>query len=267
MDLSAVKAIAICEKCEKFLESPITLPCSKTICECHLKEFHKDYLTNKISCVFCKRQHLIPDGGFEVNIKIKNIIESNAHLYEDEKRINLSFESSLQKLNHLLKELDKKEPEVQMYFNESLSKIKDQINLDVKNLQFQIDKVASKLFNRLKEFESECFKSLNKISRIENNRYDVEEINRNWCMQKRCPDLKSEKNEELKVCIDNKIEEIESKLKEFEKVKFSVERLIYKSNHSVINESFIGKLEVKYKKCKLITGSSDDSLKVNIGLV
>ena len=262
MDLSAVKAIAICEKCENFLESPITLPCSKTICEYHLKEFHKDYLTNKISCMFCKKQHLIPDGGFEVNIKIKNIIDSNAHLYEDEKRINLSFESSLQKLNHLLKELDKKEPEVQKHFHESLSKIKDQINLDVKSLKSQIDKVANKLFNRIKEFENECFKSLMKISRIENNRYDVEEINRNWNSQKRCPNFKSEKSDELKVCIDNKIEEIESKLKEFEKVKFSVERLIYKPSHTEINELFFGKLEVKYKKCKLITGSSDDSLKV-----
>ena len=150
--------------------------------------------------------HLKPDGGFQVNTKIKNFIDKKWHLFEDEKRINLSFESSLQKLNHVFKDLDKKQPEVQKHFHESLSEIKSQINFEVESRKSQIDNKANKLFNQIKEFENECFKSLDQISGIENIsniRFDVEEIDRKWNSQKRCPGFLTEKSDELMTNIPN----------------------------------------------------------------
>ena len=148
--------MATCEVCHNFVRSPILLPCSsKNICKEHLKSNTNDYQAIEITCPLCKKQHLIPDDGFPANTDLKAIMEQNEHLHEDEKRINLSFESSLENLKKLNDNLKNKQTELKKHVLESLAKIKEQINLDVKSAKSQIDKEGNKLFDQIKKFEIE----------------------------------------------------------------------------------------------------------------
>ena len=264
--INKIKLLATCEICKLYSKSPILLPCSSNhVCKDHLNLNNgNEYQPNEIKCprAGCDKQHVIPDEGFLANPVLKTIIEQSEYLNEDEKKISLIFESSLKNLENLNADLKKKEPELNQHVRESLAKIKEQIKVDVKIAKYRLDKEASQLFDHIIQFESDCFKSVEKISRIEKIQSGVEEINHKWDSRKREINFFSDDHKddrmELKLCIDTKIKEIGSKLNEFEKEKLSVERLIYKPNR--IDELF-GKLELEPKKWKLIT-SVDKDLKV-----
>ena len=268
--INKIKLLATCEICKLYSKSPILLPCSSDhVCKDHLNLNNGNgYQPNEIKCprAGCDKQHVIPDEGFLANPVLKTIIEQSEYLNEDEKKISLIFESSLKNLENLNADLKKKEPELNQHVRESLAKIKEQIKMDVKSAKFRLDKEASQLFDHIIQFESDCFKSVEKISRIEKIQSGVEEINRKWDSRKREINFFSDDHKddrmELMLCIDTKIKEIGSKLNEFEKEKLSVERLIFKPNLRLHEKLLLGKLgkskKTQVQKFKLIAGVEKD---------
>jgi WD40 repeat protein len=266
MDLSALRRLVTCTKCECFLSSPIVLPCCNYICETHLDELKSKLEPDMIDCHICKQTHQIPENGFEKSANLIDVINSNVHLYDEERKTLKNFEKSLNDLENLVESLDQKHPETEIYIFNLISKVKNQIDLDVEKLKARIDDVASKLLSRIKSFEKKCYEVLQKIEKIDNLEAFLNEVKQQVNAHKRSTNLntKCEKANRLKQDLENKIKKFETKLKEFETVKLTASRLIYKPlKESVFTEGqFLGELEEEMKKFKLITGSWDNTLNI-----
>ena len=264
-DLSAVKAIVTCEICHNILEHPITLPCLKTICSVHLDDLVKDKSKNHFICILCNSDHQIPKSGFIENDKIRNLIESKAFFHDDEKITKSYFDNSIQRINKLVHDLDKQEPEIKVYIYENLSSMKNKIDLEVENLKKRIDNEHMVLFNKIDHFESKFKEELSKISKIVNNEKSISEIKIKWDAVKKTPSFnsESENNIALKEGIESKVDELEKKLKEFTSIKCSIDRLKFTPKAYPLCESLIGVLEEKPRKFKLITGGFDSNIKIS----
>lgn len=262
-DLTAVKEIATCEHCEKFLETPVTLPCLKTICESHVKEMQATPEKTLIEeCSFCKKSHEIPDSGFEQNLKIKNLIESNIHLNQEEKQLKTHLETLIRNLTILVHNLDKKEAETEKTLEDKVKEIKEQVDLASRDLKNKIDEISNKLLKKLNEFESKCRKSMRKINKSSNNQNDLNDLSAKCNDKKREIGISEENSKELKTKIETKIEEVEFQLNEFEKVKIQTSKMSYKScQEKTLNEYILGELEEK-GKFKIITGGQHDFIKI-----
>jgi len=261
-DLTAVKELAICEKCGKFLESPVTLPCMRTICEFHIKEMQPDPEKSLIvECSFCKNSHDIPVDGFKPNLKIKNLIESNIHLNHEEKQLKTQLENLIRKLSRLVNILDKKEADVEKTLEGRVKDIKGQIEVAAKDLKSKIDQLANSLLTKLKDFEYKCRNTMKKVNKS-SNQSDLNELAAICNNTKRETDLNEENTKDIRTKIETKIEEVEFQIKEFEKVKILSSKFSYKPCQEVnLNEYILGEVEEK-GKFKLITGGQHDSIKI-----
>ena len=262
MDLSALRRLVTCAKCENFLNEPIILPCCNYMCESHLDELKSKDMPTLIKCV-CKHTHQIPDNGFERSDNLNDVIKSSVHLYDEERESISYFENSLNNLEKLTELLETKHPETEIFIFNLIAKIKNQIDLDVEKLKSRIDDLATKLFEKIKSFEKKCYDTLSSIEKIENFTEFLSEFKQRVNIHKRSTNWskKHEKSALLKVDLENKIKKVEAKLREFECVKSSVKRLIYKPlKESFFAETqFLGELE-DVKKFKLFTGSWDNTL-------
>ena len=102
MDLEAVKRLATCDYCYTYLDSPVILPCSRIICESHLKEPN---FQNKFYCSGCKDFHQNSSDGFKKMDKINDILLAKSHLSEEEKDLNKSIDEIILESEFFLSKL------------------------------------------------------------------------------------------------------------------------------------------------------------------
>ena len=72
--------------CEKYLKEPVTLPCGQTVCKEHLNDAEE-----KFKCQFCDYNHMKPEKGFQVNIKMNSLLNKNSHLTDQHKQVKEMF--------------------------------------------------------------------------------------------------------------------------------------------------------------------------------
>lgn len=121
-----LKSLLICEYCDKLIESPINLPCGRTICKTHIDEMvNKTEQNNSfLKCKLCKNQHSYPVEGFLINKAIESLLSS---------KIGKGFKDSKQaveKLKANIADLEKINKNSLPYINDIFSKIESEINKD-----------------------------------------------------------------------------------------------------------------------------------------
>ena len=90
------KANWTCSYCSKILKDPILLPCEDNICRQHLKE--KDVVKqNAIKCVKCAENFPIKGHEFKSNKTLKQLLEDNSYLSEEEINLKQNLEESIRK--------------------------------------------------------------------------------------------------------------------------------------------------------------------------
>jgi WD40 repeat protein len=143
--------------------------------------------------------------------------------------------------------------------------MKNKIDLEVENLKKRIDNEYALLFNKIDHFENKCKETLSKINKIENNEKSVNELKTKWEAIKRNPSFNPDgkNNLELKGEIETKVDELEKKLKEFESIKCTIDRLKFSPKAHPFSESLSGGVEDKGRKFKLITGGFDSNIKIS----
>jgi hypothetical protein len=131
------KSRCTCSYCTKILKDPILLPCGDCICLEHLSE--RDVRkVNKIKCKKCNEEYQVKDKEFKSNEALKNQIESQSHLSDEE--INLKQE---------LKESIKKFFEFYDAFVQNKTKLDSDVFDHFQEMRFQIDEQRERIKERL----------------------------------------------------------------------------------------------------------------------
>ena len=100
----------LCKLCNKIQKHPVTLPCMcSSVCKEHIDALHTaSNLTPTINCPECSQTFNVPVDGFIENKLMRNLIEKNYYLSEEERRLKTNLEKNLNEINSILDEFKMK---------------------------------------------------------------------------------------------------------------------------------------------------------------
>jgi hypothetical protein len=78
-----IKSLLSCEQCNQLLVDPISIPCGFSICKINLDKLLENSIEeNKFQCILFHKQHIITIGGFVINERIQNILDSGSNKFK-----------------------------------------------------------------------------------------------------------------------------------------------------------------------------------------
>ena len=203
------------KNCKKYFVKPVLLPCSKSICQEHVKEV-TDSGNKKLKCEFCKQEHQIPVDGFPTNTELEQILIMKLHLNENQK----SAINSLIKFELIIKEAEKvhKDPESDIY--QHFAKLKNEIDLERERLKLQIDKIALDMIDQIVQYEKECKANLLSITKS-NHRCKIHlrkllKDHSKFIEEMRVPNLNQSRLHVIVSTIEASINQIQTDIKKYE---------------------------------------------------
>ena len=121
-------------ECKNIFLNPVALPCGNSLCQQHIDQFN-----DKFNCLFCNKEHQIPNDGFGINKSINMLLESYFEMNPLRKKIQDSFVH----LDTLIKVYERINPDtfVSNYFED----LKNRINLHQQELIKEINKKSNEL--------------------------------------------------------------------------------------------------------------------------
>lgn len=143
-----------CLICQSTFEEPVILPCCHTVCKKHEKE-NSDGVKYTISCPECFMLHEIPENGFLANLVVENLIKYKLDQLDLGPEHNAAVKSS-EYLRTLIDDFKRllKDPELEI--NETISKLRNKIDLHREEAKKKIDDEALELIRELDEYEARC---------------------------------------------------------------------------------------------------------------
>jgi hypothetical protein len=232
-----LKSNLTCSYCPKIFKDPVDLPCGDSICRRHL--FERDILKqNKIKCKKCKEEFGVKNNQFKPNNTLKNLIEDQSYLNEEEMSLKQKLENTtrvlFEKYNQFLQNKTKLESEVFNHFQE----IRFQIDEHRERIKERIDDIALEMINEIKKSEEmylknlkEVFSSFDQSQSLENELTDIEETFRE-------PNLLIETIREMQSKQEECINDIQFKFYEMTKIKVNLMASNkFKPNSSSFNQT------------------------------
>jgi hypothetical protein len=213
-----LKSELTCSYCSKIFKDPILLPCDDSICRGHLSE--RDVVkANKIKCKKCNDEFQVNDDAFRSNKTLRNLIENQSYLSDEESSLKHEIEISIRKFFEFYDEFTqnkgKSESDVFDHFHE----IRFQIDEHREILKEKIDRIALAMIDKVKKHEvllskslKEKLSSFDETKSIENEFNQIEETFRN-------PNLLIETIREMKHKQDESLRDIQIKLYDMSKIK------------------------------------------------
>jgi len=201
------------KNCNKFFKDPILLPCYESICNNHLKDIKED----KFNCVFCKKDHQIPENGFLLQKSLIDILNLNFHLTDQGKEAK----KVLKELEKCIEDIEMINNDPENYIFEYFLNIRNKIDLERERLKLSIDMISDQLMIKLNDYQKECklnldkIKQLNKQTQIDLNK--LKQQTSDWQEMLRSPKLEDQNIKTIKNEIDqnlNKPLEVFEELKE-----------------------------------------------------
>jgi len=152
-----MKRLIICKICHETLESPIILPCGRTICSKHL---FSEMSNSVFKCDLCDNFHNRTQDKFPVNEELSELVQI-CDEYVNLNSIDLGKEYQQAKerckyLNDLIKESELLIKEPSIYINNHFIKLKNEINSAKEQLIKDIEQKYEQITKELKEFELKC---------------------------------------------------------------------------------------------------------------
>lgn len=228
--------ICVCDlnTCRLYLDSPVLLPCGKTICQNHLQTMKKKY-----KCDVCTetQPHSLPKTGFfPKNEAIERVMNLNFHLNGLHREAKVKLDELESKLANYekAKDIDSNE-----YISKYFKDLEEQINLHRKQFVNDINKKADDLLIQLNNYKNECERGHKAKIFLDNN------VNVNVNKLKhllRCPDLEEQKLKSLVETLDNSIKDIASKIDSYKNELISSKFISFKQT----NDRSFGRLAIEY---------------------
>jgi hypothetical protein len=226
-----------CSNCSQILKDPIELPCENNICKAHLTE--KDVVKQKkIKCAECKQDFKIKTNEFKSNKILKQLIESQSYLNEEETRLKQTLEDSTRKLFRLFGEFMQSKNSLFSDVHNRFQEIRYEIDEHREVLKQKIDEISLDMIERTKKYEALYLQSLNETFQtslnpiLEDELIQIEETFRN-------PNLLIETIKDMQQKNEESLNEIQFKLNEMNPVRENLMALNdFKPNVSFSYDSF-----------------------------
>jgi PIN domain nuclease of toxin-antitoxin system len=170
-----------CTKCNQKLDEPRNLPCGETICAyCYISI---EVNNNKFKCFICKKDHLMPEEGLPISIRllrilalkseevyrgkeVKQLKENLEIIQEDINKFSFGIYNGIDKIKGLCLDLRNK---VQLKTEEAIE---------------QLNEHNKQMITEIEEFERECIKSYQANEKANNEfkktKQELEEFNLKW---------------------------------------------------------------------------------------
>ena len=143
----SLKHDLICSICKLILNNPVSLPCFCVVCH--------DHSTNSswITCQTCNKEFEIPAEGLVPNKFVKNMLEKEVHLSDEEKTLKNSVEELIRQLERLHIDFETTQRSFEVFSDDHFSEIRRQIDLQRETLKEKIDEIALKMIDQTKANE------------------------------------------------------------------------------------------------------------------
>jgi hypothetical protein len=157
--LKSQKSQFTCSYCYKIFKEPILLPCEDSICREHLAE-REVVKQNKIKCNKCNEEFGVKNNEFKSNDALKNSIESQSYLNQEEISLKQELEETIRKFfefyDEFIQNRTKLDLDVFNHFHEMRFKIDEQRE----ELKRRIDDIALVMIEKIKKNEAKYLQDL-----------------------------------------------------------------------------------------------------------
>jgi hypothetical protein len=245
---SQIYSILKCDQCHNdfdHYDQPKSLPCGQTICCVCLDEIERIAVNKKFKCAICLKEHLIPEEGFAVNVKISKLMLTQAKeitrsdecekLKEKSKNIQL-------KLNNLKFNLDNRNDKIETHCLELIAQIDELAEQRIE----EINKIRESLSKKVNDYKQDCIQN---IPKKEEDDELMLELN-NFFTRKNDQIKKSKiNNEEIKDLneeADQLHRKLDIELLDIERMTFNNTLMKFDSNNNKIDSSFLGTINIQY---------------------
>ena len=156
-----LKSQLTCSYCSKILKDPIELPCDDSICREHLSE--RDVVKeNRIKCNRCKQVYQVKENHFKSSNALKNLIESQSYLSEDESSLKQKLEASIRDFFQLNNKFNLNKTQLESYVFEHFQAMRFEIDLQREKLKKLIDDIALEMIDETEKYEAMYLNNLKK---------------------------------------------------------------------------------------------------------
>jgi hypothetical protein len=236
--LKSQKSQLTCSYCSKIFIDPIQLPCNHSICCQHLTE---RYIVkqNKIKCNESKQDFQVKNNDFKSNTTLKNLIESQSYLSEEEINLKQELEVSLRQFFEFYDEYLQNRKKTESDIFEHFQELRFQIDEHREKPKEKIDEIALKMIDETKKYEAMYLRNIKEklfqtqsFESLEKELNDIEDTFRN-------PNLLIQTIREMQQRQEESLKDIQSKLTEMNKVK----DILMTTNEFKANSSFLRQVE------------------------
>lgn len=154
--MNKIQAAIKCPNCSKVLAIPVGLPCGHSICQEHTNA-EKD----EIICQECGESH--PNKSFVVNKPLMELIAAQIESINFGV-VHQAAKSSCDRLEQDLISAETVLNDLSCFIHESVSVLKNKVNLKTEELKLRIDQANQKLVNELDEYEKQCIANLDSMT-------------------------------------------------------------------------------------------------------
>jgi hypothetical protein len=258
-----VTKIATCSICFKILESPLKLPCLNIVCQSHIQDILS---TNGriINCPICKSEHQMPCDGLQKCLKLTNSLDQ---IYGEDKTASVS------KLEGLIEKLDLQDDQVTLAKNalecfiyDHLKGLQNQVDLEREELKLKIENDHDFFTKKIEDLMQILNDSAKKVEPHKYNRGDLAETFNKLSSDHRLNSINHDQIDEFNSRIENEMQALNSKLKEYEEIKVQTSFLHFDNNFlSKTSGNLLGSLEIKKEAIgKTLNLITMDNINLNI---
>lgn len=179
--MNVLKEAITCCDCKKILETPVFVPCGKSVCIRHLKNLPD----NRYDCKSCGQQHKANRENMFVNTALENLIKANLDKFDFGEEYLKAFDYCKQ-LRHLTDQLDELRKDPAYFIDDTIAKLKNQAEILREEWKLTIDAETNQLIGELNEYERICKCNLEtnefvtKLKTIENELISDKQTLREW---------------------------------------------------------------------------------------
>ena len=131
----SIKDELTCSVCELFLSrTPVVLPCAHALCSEHLEESTASQ-NGSFRCAKCDMEFETPINGFPPYTLAVELLDSDAHLNDEEKAIKRAITEMIQQLEKLQNGAILKQSHVELTSFDHFSEIRRQIDIQREELK------------------------------------------------------------------------------------------------------------------------------------
>ena len=240
------KSELICNICKLILKDPVSLPCSHAVCAEHFRDGTSK--NGMIKCLICLIDFDVPTSGFEANLALTNLLNSESYLSAEEKSIKRELNYLIERLKYMHGIVKSKHQIMEVTSFDHFSEIRRQIDIRREELyakidnnkeepKAEIDEIALQLIEQTREREEACKSKLDKtISGVVNT--DLAKIAQYFAHEFRKPNLQFEEAKHLKDEYELIFVDFKAKVNEIASIGKEINSLMFKSVSGFRGETF-----------------------------